>query len=110
MQSAVAAAAVLSYKCEYFNPAGSDFFVLAVIQYCKAFTVQKRIQCDSYVRLVDTRPPTAAQAALQPGAQESLEMLCIIYAHTLAASAQIHNFRRVCGKKTVRPLDAWHGA
>lgn len=65
-------------------------FVSAVRQYCKAFTDQMRIQYDSYVSLVDTRPPTAAQTALQPGEQESLEMLCIIHVHTHSICSNTH--------------------
>lgn len=86
------------------------FFILAVRQCGKAFTAQMRIQYDSYVRLVDTRPPTAAQTALQPRAQESLEMLCIIHAHTRSICPNTHFLVSVWRKKIVQPLDAWHGA
>lgn len=79
-----------SYKREYFNRAASDFFVLALRQYCKGFTAQMRIQYDSSVSLVDTRPPTAAQTAFQPRAQESLEMLCIIHVHTRSICPNTH--------------------
>lgn len=67
-------------------------FVGTLRKYCKAFVVQMRIQCDSYVSLVDTRPPTALQTALKPRAPEPLRMPCIIHA-PLTASAQIHIFQ-----------------
>lgn len=64
--------------------------IVAVWKYCKAFTVQIRVQYDSHVRRVDARPPTAAQTAPQPRAQESLEMLCIIHVHTRSICPNTH--------------------
>lgn len=79
-------------------PAGSDLFsflsffcfVPALRQDYTAFTVQMRIQYDCCVSVVDTRPPTAAQTDLQPRAEESLEMLCIIHAHTCSICTNTH--------------------
>lgn len=68
-----------------------------------------RIQYDSHVRRADTRPPTAAKAALQPRAQESLQMLCIIHGHTHSICPNTH-FSGVRVKNSMQPLHAWHGA
>lgn len=65
-------------------------FVRTVRKYRKAFMVQMRIQCDSYVSVVDTRPPTASQTALQPRAPEPLHMPCIIHAHTRSICPNAH--------------------
>lgn len=86
--------------------------IVAARQYCNAF----RIQYDSNVARVDTRPPTATQTALQPRAQESLEMLCIIHAHTHSICPNTHflvsvwNKNKKIKKKLPCHVDAWHGA
>lgn len=73
------------------------------------FSVQMRIQRNAPVSWADTRPPTAAQAVLKPGAQESLQMLCIIHGHTRNICPNTH-FPVPRVKNSVQPLNAWHGA
>lgn len=85
-----------------------SFFILTR-QYCIAFMMQKRIKYDSYDRYIDTRPPTAGQTALWPGARKSLEMLCIIHSLTRCICPNSNVLLNVSGK-TVGPLYAWHGA
>lgn len=73
----------------------------------QSFLQSREKLCYSFARLVDRRPPTAARTTLQPGAQDSFEMLHIIYTHNRSICPNTH-FSCECVEQTACPLDAWH--